>query len=248
MKRRERTMFVDNSPPLHSNVQMRAVKPSDTRYELRSLREHKQLNSHADLNLRPDALDLEQLRQEVSFWRAHAKGPAGLSEVAQNFQRMQATMKAKDASQAISEQEKHDTQVKATAEREDMVSKLKQQARELDALRQDIVRLKKERNAGPKRAVYSTVPPGVDVGLFTRSKVSRKLEEVMRSADKLENDIPTPKKRRRKHKNMGALATRDRPVWALSPQRPGFGVPLDYAGEVGGVGGCEYRGRRKFPT
>jgi hypothetical protein len=63
------------APSLLSQSDLNAAKVGNPRYELRS--------QYAPADpMRVQEMDADQLREEVAFWRALAKGPAGVGEVA----------------------------------------------------------------------------------------------------------------------------------------------------------------------
>jgi hypothetical protein len=74
------------APSLLSQSDLNAAKVGNPRYELRS--------QYAPADpMRVQEMDADQLREEVAFWRALAKGPAGVGEVALIFQNLQNTVR-----------------------------------------------------------------------------------------------------------------------------------------------------------
>jgi hypothetical protein len=74
------------APSLLSQSDLNAAKVGNPRYELRS--------QYAPADpMRVQGMDADQLREEVAFWRALAKGPAGVGEVALIFQNLQNTLR-----------------------------------------------------------------------------------------------------------------------------------------------------------
>jgi hypothetical protein len=154
------------APSLLSQSDLNATKVGNPPYELRS--------QYAPADpMRVQEMDADQLREEVAFWRALAKDPAGMGEVVHTFQNLQNTVK------------EHKTAVLgAVAKCEDYRGKLAEQqqememmSRELESVRDDNRRLRKDLII-EKHKTDPHIAPEQAVASRTRTKVSREANDL----------------------------------------------------------------------